>query len=129
MNLQTLHERTAKWADDTWEVSDTPSYYWENDKVRSPIFTVFLDALNWIIEYDRRKTMTTFTTEDRMNASPPHIVDSGASVKTLADFIEQETRVEMLRQQMHLLHERVKELEIENVKLKREIENLMNGKR
>ena len=24
--------------------------------------------------------MTTFTTEDRLNASPPHIVDSGASV-------------------------------------------------
>ena len=68
--------------------------------------------------------MTTFTTEDRQNASPPHIVDSGASVKTLADYIEQETREEMLRNQMHLLHERVKELEIENVKLKREIENL-----
>ena len=73
--------------------------------------------------------MTTFTTEDRQNASPPHIVDSGASVKTLADYIEQETREEMLRNQMHLLHERVKELEIKNVKLKREIENLMNGKR
>ena len=73
--------------------------------------------------------MTTFTTEDRQNASPPHIVESGASVKTLADYIEQETREEMLRNQMHLLHERVKELEIENVKLKREIENLMNGKR
>jgi len=73
--------------------------------------------------------MTTFTTEDRQNASPPHIVDSGASVKTLADYIEQETREEMLRNQMHLLHERVKELEIENVKLKREIENFMNGKR
>ena len=73
--------------------------------------------------------MTTWTTEDRQNASPPHIVDSGASVKTLADYIEQETREEMLRNQMHLLHERVKELEIENVKLKREIENLMNGKR
>jgi hypothetical protein len=73
--------------------------------------------------------MTTFTTEDRQNASPPHIVDSGASVKTLADYIEQETREEMLRNQMHLLHERIKELEIENVKLKREIENLMNGKR
>jgi hypothetical protein len=73
--------------------------------------------------------MTTFTTEDRQNASPPHIVDSGASVKTLADYIEQETREEMLRNQMHLLHERVKELEMENVKLKREIENFMNGKR
>ena len=73
--------------------------------------------------------MTTFTTEDRKNASPPHIVDSGASVKTLADYIEQESREEMLRNQMHLLHERVKELEIENVKLKRDVENLMNGKR
>ena len=31
--------------------------------------------------------MTTFTTEDRINASPPHIVDSGASVmiKELTD--------------------------------------------
>ena len=72
--------------------------------------------------------MTTFTTEDRENASPPHIVDSGASVKTLADYIEQETREEMLRNQMHLLHEKVKELEIENVKLKREVENLMDGR-
>jgi hypothetical protein len=25
--------------------------------------------------------MTTFTTEDRLNAAPPHIVDSGASVQ------------------------------------------------
>ena len=49
--------------------------------------------------------MTTFTTEDRQNASTPHIVDSGASVKTLADYIEQETREEMLRQQMQLLLE------------------------
>jgi hypothetical protein len=37
--------------------------------------------------------MTTFTTEDRINASPPHIVDSGASViemnaNELADFVE-----------------------------------------
>ena len=34
----------------------------------------------------------------------------------------------MLRNQMHLLHERVKELEIENTKLKREVENLMDGR-
>jgi len=72
--------------------------------------------------------MTTWTTEDRKNASPPHIVDSGASVKTLADYIEQENREEMLRDQLHLLHERVKELEIENAKLKREVENLMDGR-
>jgi len=128
MNLQTFHERTAKWADDTWEVSDTPSYYWESDKVRSPIFTVFLDALNWIIEYDRRKTMTTFTTEDRMNASPPHIVDSGASVKTLGDYIEQESREEMLRKQMQLLVEEINNLKKENAKLKRDVEGLMDGR-
>jgi len=72
--------------------------------------------------------MTTFTTEDRENASPPHIVDSGASVKTLADFIEQETRVEMLRQQMQLLLEATKKLEIENARLKREVEGLMDGR-
>jgi hypothetical protein len=47
--------------------------------------------------------MTTWTTEDRKNASPPHIVDSGASVKTLADYIEQETREEMLRHQLHIV--------------------------
>ena len=38
--------------------------------------------------------MTTFTTEDRINASPPHIVDSGASVKielTLHDYISLKT--------------------------------------
>jgi hypothetical protein len=72
--------------------------------------------------------MTTWTTEDRQNASPPHIVDSGASIKTLADFIEQETRVEMLRQQMQLLLEATKKLEAENAKLKREVENLMDGR-
>ena len=72
--------------------------------------------------------MTTWTTEDRQNASPPHIVDSGASVKTLADFIEQETRVEMLRQQMQLLLEATKKLEAENARLKREVEDLMDGR-
>ena len=72
--------------------------------------------------------MTTFTTEDRMNASPPHIVDSGSSVKNLADFIEQETRVEMLRQQMQLLLEEINRLQAENAKLKREVEDLMDGR-
>jgi len=47
--------------------------------------------------------MTTFTSEDRENASPPHIVDSGASVKTLSDFIELEKRLEMYRDQIHML--------------------------
>ena len=72
--------------------------------------------------------MTTFTTEDRMNASPPHIVDSGASVKNLADFIEQETHVEMLRQQMQILLDEINRLQAENTKLKREVENLMDGR-
>ena len=66
--------------------------------------------------------------KDKMNASPPHIVDSGASVKTLSDYIEQETREEMLRQQMHLLAEELKKLQDENAKLKRELENLMDGR-
>ena len=72
--------------------------------------------------------MTTWTTEDRQNASPPHIVDSGASVKTLADYIEQETREEMLRKQMQLLLEEINNLKKENAKLKREVENLMDGR-
>ena len=72
--------------------------------------------------------MTTWTTEDRQNASPPHIVDSGASVKTLADYIEQETREEMLRQQMQLLLEEINNLQKENAKLKRDVEGLMDGR-
>jgi uncharacterized protein (UPF0305 family) len=63
-----------------------------------------------------------------MNASPPHIVDSGASIKTLADYIEQETREEMLRQQMQLLVEEINNLKKENAKLKREVEGLMDGR-
>jgi predicted RNase H-like nuclease (RuvC/YqgF family) len=74
------------------------------------------------------KKMTTWTTEDRMNASPPHIVDSGASVKTLGDYIEQESREEMLREQLHVLNEEIKRLTDENMKLKREIDNLMDGR-
>lgn len=72
--------------------------------------------------------MTTFTTEDRMNASPPHIVDSGASVKTLGDYIEQESREEMLRDQLHILSEEIKKLKDENASLKRQVENLMDGR-
>jgi len=72
--------------------------------------------------------MNTFTTEDRMNASPPHIVDSGASVKTLGDYIEQETREEMLRHQLGILADEIRKLQEENMKLKREVENLMDGR-
>jgi DNA/RNA endonuclease YhcR with UshA esterase domain len=47
--------------------------------------------------------MTTFTSEDRENASPPHIIDSGASVKTLGEYIELEGRIEMYREQIQIL--------------------------
>jgi uncharacterized small protein (DUF1192 family) len=47
--------------------------------------------------------MTTFTSEDRENASPPHIIDSGASVKTLGEYIELESRIEMYRDQIRIL--------------------------
>jgi uncharacterized small protein (DUF1192 family) len=54
--------------------------------------------------------MTTFTSEDRQNASPPHIVNSGASVKTLSDFIELENRVEMFRHQIHIMQAEIQRL-------------------
>lgn len=54
--------------------------------------------------------MTTFTSEDRQNASPPHIVDSGASVKTLSDFIELENRIEMYCNQIHIMQAEIQRL-------------------
>ena len=59
---------------------------------------------------------------------PTVIVDSGASVMTLGDYIEQENREEMLRDQLHILNEEIKRLTDENMKLKREIDNLMDGR-
>ena len=47
--------------------------------------------------------MTTFTTEDRQNASPPHIVDSGASV-------DKEDREQMLREQLHIMQAEIQRL-------------------
>lgn len=91
--------------------------------------------------------MTTFTTEDKEEAyrkkveeAPYHpgyedavvyptvIVDSGASVMTLGDYIEKENREEMLRNQLHILSEELKKLKDENAKLRREIDNLMDGR-
>ena len=63
--------------------------------------------------------MTTFTTEDRENASPPHIVDSGASVKidlipndyislkTMADFSCQTCKVLIQARKLSLLAKQV----------------------
>ena len=52
--------------------------------------------------------MTTFTTEDRENASPPHIVTSGASYEPIpfAGMVainDQEDREHMLREQLHIV--------------------------
>lgn len=54
--------------------------------------------------------MTTFTSEDRQNASPPHIVDSGASIKTLSEYIEVEKRFEMYREQMQIMQAEIQRL-------------------
>ena len=77
---------------------------------------------------DNGDNMTTWTTEDRENASPPHIVNSGSSYKTLAEFIERETRVEMLREHMYALGQEIERLRRENAQLKRTVENLMDGR-
>jgi len=55
MNLQTIHERTAKWVGDTWHVSDIPSYYWEDGVTKSPVFSTLKLALDWIIQHDIEK--------------------------------------------------------------------------
>jgi hypothetical protein len=54
--------------------------------------------------------MTTFTSEDRQSASPPHIIDSGASVKTLGEYIELENRIEMFRNQIHIMQAEIQRL-------------------
>lgn len=55
--------------------------------------------------------MTTFTTEDRQNASPPHIVDSGTSnIRSLGAYIELEQRLEMYRDQIHLMQAEIQRL-------------------
>lgn len=55
--------------------------------------------------------MTTFTSEDRANASPPHVVDSGASnIKSLGAYIELEQRLEMYRDQIHLMQAEIQRL-------------------
>ena len=55
MNLQTIHERTAKWIADTWNVTDVPSYYWEDKITRSPTFNSLTAALQWIIKHDEER--------------------------------------------------------------------------
>jgi len=52
--------------------------------------------------------MTTWTTEDRINASPPHIVDTGASYEPipfacLVAIQDQEDTEQMLRDQLRIV--------------------------
>jgi hypothetical protein len=52
--------------------------------------------------------MTTFTTEDRENASPPHIVNTGASYEPipfagLVALQDKEDTEQMLREQLHIV--------------------------
>jgi hypothetical protein len=52
--------------------------------------------------------MTTWTTEDRQNASPPHIVDTGASYEPipfagLVAIQDQEDTEQMLRHQLYIV--------------------------
>lgn len=71
--------------------------------------------------------MTTFTSEDRENAKlvdeapyhpgyedavvyPTVIVDSGASIKSLGAYIELEQRLEMYRDQIHLMQAEIQRL-------------------
>ena len=54
--------------------------------------------------------MTTFTTEDRQNASPPHIVDSGSSITSLTAYIELEQRIDMYRKQFEIMQAEIQRL-------------------
>jgi hypothetical protein len=77
--------------------------------------------------------MTTFTTEDRKNASPPHIVDGGASHQTLGDFILYKKRLNELLEENEIqkkviksLSETGQKLADENRHLKESIKSIKN---
>lgn len=77
--------------------------------------------------------MTTFTTEDRKNASPPHIVDGGASHQTLGEFIAHKKMVNDLLEEIDAqkkviqsLSETGQRLYDENRHLKESIRSISN---
>jgi hypothetical protein len=88
--------------------------------------------------------MTTWTTEDRENASPPHIVDSGASVmkdEPVAYINVEERKLEWAKPmtwhtptiaQMDKIplytHSVIKELETEIFCLRKQVEQLLSEK-
>jgi hypothetical protein len=70
--------------------------------------------------------MTTFTTEDRKHASPPHIVDSGASVELipfagLVSIQDKEDTEQMLRHQLHIVTEQLNTLQVECQRLRNKL--------
>jgi len=70
--------------------------------------------------------MTTFTTEDRQNASPPHIVDSGASVEPipfagLVSLQDKEDTETMLRHQLHIVNEQLHVMQAECQRLRNKL--------
>ena len=77
--------------------------------------------------------MTTFTTEDRQNSSPPHIVDGGASHQTLGDFIAHKKMVNELLEEIDVqkrviqsLSETGQRLHDENVRLQDFLRSISN---
>jgi len=57
MVLEILHERTAKWQDNTWVVTDKPFYVWRGKSERSPVFSELPAALAWIIAHDESRNI------------------------------------------------------------------------
>jgi hypothetical protein len=75
--------------------------------------------------------MTTFTTEDRINASPPHIVDSGASVmgmtvNELAVYLEDITDSEESAYRQAATMLRQQQVEIEALKEALNVKVILN---
>lgn len=70
--------------------------------------------------------MTTFTTEDRENASPPHIINSGASYEPIpfAGMVainDQEDLEQMLRHQLHIVTEQLSTVQAECQRLRNKL--------
>lgn len=86
--------------------------YWTTPKL-----VTWRDNQIYRIKKRRLDTMTTFTTEDRINASPPHIVDGGASYEPIpfVGYVNVETN------EVNLLHKEIKSLKDEINRLNKEL--------
>lgn len=70
--------------------------------------------------------MTTWTTEDRKNSAPPHVVDSGASYEPIpfAGIVaidDQEDLEQMLRHQLHIVTEQLATVQAECKRLRNKL--------